>query len=325
MSIRKLWCPSESLVTELPASQPTVSEAGSDLGRRNGVEANSGNGAGATLSKTKPKITRRRTPTVDTSAIHNDSTNSNEKLDTEQCGRGMTSTTYATIENAGRASAKTLVSNLMQRSEPVLSKETDFHGWLHHDPLLQWRNIFLSKSAEQHASTSRTVKDNHRTRRHRSEEFVFRHYKDTSEYMKYYRKHCCLTSLSVPSLPRSSQYQKSKPKPVKSKQEKEPTRPSTRAVFRTINDSGANQQEHSTDSKQASIGAANGIHCYQQSPKLAELENRLNLTASVMSPSTPLPLVPRPTPPSIVNRESTSIVLCGSGSSSSEKLVSINK
>ena len=312
MSAKEIWYPSESIVTELPAAQPTVSEAGSDAGSKNSVGASNSNGAGATLGKSKPKITRRRIPTVDTNTLRNDSTSSNEKLDTDQSGRGNAPTTYSTIEDTrSHASTNTLLSNLMQHAEPVLSKDINFHGWLNCDPLLQWRNIFLPKLEQ---PTTKHVKDNHRTRRNRSEEFVFQHYKDVSEYMNYYRKHCCMTSLSVPSL---KQHQKPKPKEKSTgKQGKKSTRPSTQGVFRTIDDSGADKQEHasSADNKHT-------IQHQQQSPKLAELENRLNLTASVISPSNPLPLVPRPTPPSIVNRESTSIVLCGSGSSSSEKSV----
>ena len=308
MSARIIWYPSESLVTEVPAAQPTVSEAGSDGGSKNGIEASSSGGAGSTLAKSKPKIIRRRIPTVDTSNIRNDCTDSNEKLDANQCGRGITHTTYSTIENSGaHACTQTLVSNLMQYDESVSSKDTDFHGWLHNDPILQWRNIFLPKLEH---PTNKSVKENHRTRRHRSEEYIFQHYKDTSEYMNYYRKHCCLTSLSVPSL--KKQHQKSKPK-ENSKQDKKSTRPATRGVFHTIDDGGAGQKDNLTDKQ-----AANN---HPHNPKLAELENRLNLTASVVFPSKPLPLVPKPTPPSIVNRESTSIILCGSGSSSCEKLV----
>ena len=324
MSAKKIWCPNESIVIELPAAQPTVSETGSDAGSKNSVEA-SISGAGATLAKSKPKITRRRIPTVDTNTLRNDSTSSNENLDTAgQCGRGNVPTTYSTIEDTGsRASTNTLLSNLMQQTEPVPSKDTNFHGWLDSDPLLQWRNIFLPK-LEQH--TNKNVKDSHRTRRHQSEEFVFQHYKDTSEYMNYYRKHCCLTSLSVPSLKQPHQHQKPKPKEKSTgKQDKKSglgLRPSTRGVFRTVDDSGADKQEcGSTDNKQTTGNAIQHQQQSSQNPKLAELENRLNLTASVVSPSNPLPVVPRPTPPSIVNRESTSIVLCGSGSSSSEKLV----
>ena len=307
MSAKEVWYPSESIVTELPDAQPAVSEA---VGRKGSVNAS---GAGATLAKSKPKITRRRIPTVDTNTLRNDSTSSDEKIDINQCGRGNASITYSTIEDTGsHASTNTLLSNLMKHAEPVLSKDSNFHGWLHSDPLLEWRHIFLPK-LEHHAN--KNAKDNHQTRRHQSEEFVFQHCKDISEYMNYYRKHCCLTSLSVPSLRQSRQHQKPKPKEKSTgKQDKKPNRPSTRGVFRTI-DEAADKEEHgSANIKQAS-------QHQQQSPKLAELENRLNLTASVVSPSKPLPLVPRPTPPSIVNRESTSIVLCGSGSSSSEKLV----
>ena len=314
MSAKEVWYPGESIVTELPSAQPTVSEAGSDVGSKGSFESSDVNGAGATVAKSKPKITRRRIPTVDTNSLRNDSTSSDEKIDSNQCGRGNVPTTYSTIEDTGsRASTKTLLSNLMQHDEPVVSKNSSFHGWLHSDPLLEWRHIFLPK-LEHH--TNKNTKDSHRTRRHRSEEFIFQHYKDISEYMNYYRKHCCLTSLSVPSLKQPHQHQKPKPKEKSTgKQDKRSNRPSTQGVFRTIDDSEADKEEcGSANNKQASQHR-------QQSPKLAELENRLNLTASVVSPSNPLPLVPRPTPPSIVNRESTSIVLCGSGSSSSERLV----
>ena len=304
MSARKIWCPSESIVAELPPAQPTASEA---IDRKNDVEANSNSGAGATLAKTKPKIIRRRTPTVDVNSTCNcTSSNDNENFDTDQCGRGTSPTaTYSTIENTGpRANTKTLVSNLMQRDKPVPSKGTDFHGWLYTDPVLHWRNIFIPKL--EHAS-NRNAKNSRHTRRHRSEEFVFQHYKDISEYMNYYRKHCSLTSLSVPSLKQQSQ-QKTKDKfkqdkGRKSKQDRGLTRPSTTAVFRTVDDSGADQKQQSMDKNRQ----ANRIDHQQQIPKLAELENRLNLTASI--------LVRRPTPPSIVNKESTSIILCGSNSS----------
>lgn len=317
MSAKEVWYPDESIVTELPSAKPTVSEAGSDIGSKGSVESSNVSGAGATVAKTKPKITRRRIPTVDTSTLCNDSTSSNEKIDTNQCGRGNAPATYSTIEDTGsHASTNALLSNLMRHAKPVLSKDSSFHGWLHNDPLLEWRHIFLPKLEHQ---VNKNPKDNHRIRRHRSEEFVFQHCKDVSEYMNHYRKHCCLTLLSaVPTLKQPHQHQKPKPKEKSTgKQEKRSNRPSTRGVFRTIDDSEADKQEHdSANNKQANQHR-------QQSPKLAELENRLNLTASVVSPSKPLPLVPRPTPPSIVNRESTSIVLCGSGSSSSEKLVAV--
>ena len=302
MSAKKIWYPSESVVAELPGAHPTIPESGSNGDNRSNTEISNASGSGATLAKSKQKITRRRTPTVDTNTLRNDCTSSEERLETDQCGRGTAPTTYSTIEDTGpRASIKTLLSNLMQYEEPILCKDTNFHGWLHNDPILQWRNIFLPKL--QHPM-NKNVKENNRTRRHRSEEFIFQHYKDISEYMNYYRRHCCLTSLSVPSLKQPRQHQK--PKTNTGKQDKKSMRPSTRGVFRIIDD----QQEcGSTENKQSS----------PQNPRLVELEYRLNLTASVVSSSKSLPIVARPTPPSIVNRESTSIVLCGSGSSSSEK------
>lgn len=312
MSARRIWYPSESLVAELPAAQPTASEAGSDAGSKNNIGASNGStsSSGATVAKTKAKITRRRTLTVDTNSTRSDST---EKLDKDRCGRGTETTTYSTIENTRTcASTKTLISNLMQCDKPVLSKDSDFQGWLQSDPLLQWRSIFLPKL--EHA-TNRNVKENYRARKHRSEEFVFKHYKDISEYMHYYRKHCSMTSLSVLSLKQSCPLKPNE----KPKQDRKSTRPSTRGVFRTVDDGEANQQQSLTENKpQPSVPAQNS------NPKLAELENRLNLTASIaVSTSKPLPIMPRPTPPSIVNRESTSIILCGSGNSSSEKLVTI--
>ena len=296
MSARKTWYPYESIVIELLAAQATDSGAGSDAGTKNSADASNSSSIGdeAKPAKSKPKITRRKMPTVDTSHIRNESTSSNEKLDTDQCGRGTVETTYSTIENTARPSTKTLLSNLMQCDEPATSKDSDFHGWLDNEPILQWRNIFMPKLEH---PTNKTAKDHHRTRRHKSEEYIFQHYKDISEYMKYYRKHCCLTSLSVPSLNQPCQH----PKPKEnSKQDRKSTRPSTRGVFRTISD----------DNSQGST-----IH---HNPKLVGPENT---TTSINSPSKPLPLVRRPTPASIVNRESTSIVLCGSASSSSEKLV----
>jgi len=306
MSARTVWCPGESVVTELPAAQPTVCEAGSDVGNKNGIEASNRSSERATVAKIKSKITRRRTLTVDTSAVRN-CTSSSEKLDADQCGRGMEPTTYSTIENTGpHASTTRLLSDLMECNEPVLSKNTDFHGWLHNDPLLHWRNIFLPKLEH---PTNKNVKDCYRTRKQRNQEFVFQHYKDVSEYMNYYRKHCSLTSQSVPSLKESSaQHQKPKSK-----------RPSTQAaVFCTIDNGGAAQQEHSKDNKRASK-TANGAQRQRQLPKnskLMELENKLNLTASVVLSSKPFPVVPKPTSPST---ESTTKTLCGS--SSSEKLV----
>ena len=302
MSARQIWYPNESIVIELPAAQATDSGAGSDVGTKNSADAsNSSTSDGAKLTKGKPKITRRRTPTVDTSNIRNESTSSYEKLDSDPCGRGTAETTYSTIENTGaRSSTKTLLSNLMQCDEPAPAKRSDFHGWLDNDPTLQWRNIFMPKL--EHPTPSKLTKEHHRTRKHRSEEFIFQHYKDISEYMNYYRKHCCLTSLSVPSL---NQPYQSKPK-ENSRQDRKLTRPSTQGVFRTINDNST------TENKQGSTR--------RQNPRLAELENT---TGSTSSPSKPLPFVPRPSPASIVNRESTSIILCGSASSSSERLVAI--
>lgn len=287
MSARQIWYPNESIVIELPAAQATDSGAGSDVGTKNSADANDcSTSDGAKLAKGKPKITRRRTPTVDTSNIRNESTSSYEKLDSDPCGRGTAETTYSTIENTGaRSSTKTLLSNLMQCDEPAPAKRSDFHGWLDNDPTLQWRNIFMPKL--EHPTPSKITKEHHRTRKHRSEEFTFQHYKDISEYMNYYRKHCCLTSLSVPSL---NQPYQSKPK-ENSRQDRKLTRPSTQGGFTR-----------------------------RQNPRLAELENT---TGSTISPSKPLPLVPRPSPASIVNRESTSIILCGSASSSSERLVAI--
>ena len=314
MSARQIWYPGESIVIELSGTHPAASENKSDGGSKNlskNMEASDCSGASATLAKSKQKITRRRTPTVDTYNLRSNCTSSKEKLDSDESGRGMEPTNYSTIEDTGHASIMTLLSNLMQCAQPVQAKDTIFHGWLHSDPLLQWRNIFLPKLEQ---SSSKNVRDNHRTRRHRSEEFVFHHCKDISEYMKYYRKHCCLTSLSVAALKQPG------PKPS-GKPNKKSMRPLTRGVFRTVDDSTAYKQEQSSTGKKEAT-SDNSIQEQHQNPKLAELENRLNLTASVVfSPSRPLPLVPRPTPPSIVNRESTSIVLCGSGSSSSEKLV----
>ena len=310
MSARKIWYPGESIVIELSGTQPTASESRSDGGSKN-MEASDCSGASATLARSKQKIARRRTPTVDTNNLRSNCTSSKEKLDTDECGRGMELVNYSTIEDTGHASTMTLLSNLMQRAQPALSKDTNFHGWLPSDSLLQWRNIFLPKLEQ---SNCKNIKDTNRTRRHRSEEFVFHHCKDISEYMKYYRKHCCLTSLSVPSLKRHGQKSTSK-------QDMKSMRQSTRGVFRTIDDSATNKQEQSSiDKKEATLD--NSSQEQHQNPRLAELESKLNLTASVISfPSRPLPLVPKPTPPSIVNRESTSIVLCGSGSSSCEKLV----
>lgn len=302
MSAKKIWCPGESVVAELPAAQPTVSEAGSDVDSKNSIEASSSS-AGATVAKIKPKITRRRIPTVDISAIRN-CTSSSEKLDADQCGRGMESATYSTIENTGPPVSTTrLLSDLMQCSEPIPSKDIDFHGWLHNDPLLHWRSIFLPKLEY---PINKNGKDNHRTRRQRNQEFVFQHYKDISEYMNYYRKHFSLTSQSVPSLKESSaKHQKPKSK-----------RPLTQATFRTIDNSGAAQQEHSKDNKEPSK-TTNGTQHQQSSKnsKLVELENQLNLMASVLHSSKPFPVVPKPTPPSIVNKECTSIVFCGSNNS----------
>ena len=302
MSARTNWYPNESIVIELLAAQATDSEAGSDAETKLSVDTSNSNiSDGAKLAKSKSKITRRKTPTVDISNIPSESTSSKEKLDTDQCGRGTAETTYSTIENTARPSTNTLLSNLMQCNEPATSKGSDFHGWLDNEPILQWRNIFMPKLEH---PTNKNAKEHHRTRRHKSEEYIFQHHKDISEYMKYYRKHCCLTSLSVPSLNQPCQH----PKPIlkeNSKQDRKSTRPSTRGVFHTITDDNS-----TADNKRGSTT--------HQNTKLAGQENT---TASVNSPSRPLPLVRRPTPASIVNRESTSIVLCGSGSSSSEKLV----
>jgi len=320
MSARNIWCPSDSVVKDLPAPQATQPTSGISNGtdvRKPGTEPASL----ATPLKVKPKITRRRTPTVDTSATRVVTTGGNccEKQQAVEGGRGIMPSTYATIENSGTYSdVKYIVSNLIQCTKCPKSLEGDFYGWLQNDPTLHWNNIFMPRSEY---SGGKTVKESTRTRRQQSEEYVFHHYEDISDYMRYYRNHCMLTSLSSRSQKHSRRKNKQEQTKVEETNKQEDKGPTTRlqtqGVYRTIDKDEQNQRN-------SSDRPVNGLPQQQifsnaHSSKLVELESRLNLRASVLSPSKPFTLVPKPTPPSIVNKESSSIILCGTNSN--ERLV----
>ena len=323
MSARIIWCPSDSVVKDLPAPQVTQPTSGisneTEVRKLPGTEPASL----ATPGRVKPRITRRRTPTVDTSVTRVTTNSGNnyccEKQKAEEGGRGIVLSTYATIENPGACrDVQCIVSSLIQCKKCSQSLEGDFHGWLQNDPALHWNNIFMPKSEH---SGGKTVKESARTRRQQSEEYIFHHYKDTSEYMRYYRNHCMLTSSSNMSLRHSRRKNKQEqPKveePTKQEDKGYTTRPQTQGVYRTI-DKDEQHQKSSSDRP------VNGVYQQQifssaRTSKLAELESRLNLRASVLSPSKPFTLVPKPTPPSIVNKESSSIILCGTNSD--ERLV----
>ena len=324
MSARNIWCPSESVVRDLPAPQATQPTGGISSGadvRKPLTEP----AYLATPVKAKPKIVRRRTPTVDTNVTRVATTGGNycEKQQAEEGGRGIVPSTYATIENSGTCrDMKCIVSSLLQCRGCSQSLEGDFHGWLQNDPTLHWNSIFMSKSEY---SSGKTVKESTRTRRQQSEEYIFYHYENISDYMRYYRKHCMLTSLSNTSL-RHSRWRNKQERPkleeTTKQEDKGPTtRPQTQAqgVYRTIDKD--EQYQRTTSDRPVNGLYQQQIFSSTHTLRLAELENRLNLRASVLSPSKPFTLVPKPTPPSIVNKESSSIILCGTGSN--EKLVTL--
>lgn len=313
MSTRNTWCPSESVVRDLPAPQATQPNGGISV-VTNVNEPAAQTASLATPVKAKPKIIRRRIPTVDTN-VSSGATSDNkdcEKQPAEEGGCGIMPSTYTTIENSGTCrDVKCIISTLMQHREHSKSLEGDFHGWLRNDPTLHWNNIFMPKS--EHSSSSKAAKE--KTKRQQSEEYIFHHCKDISEYMKYYRNHCMLTSLSNMSLKHSRRKNKQeRPKVEEATNDKEPAtvRAQTQGVYHIID----KDEQYQNSTPDRPISSVNGPYKHQQvfsthSSKLAELENRLNLRASVLSPPKPFTLIPKPTPPSIVNKESSSIVLCG--------------